>query len=230
MSATLRILLIEDDTKAATFIRKGLSENDMHVDIASDGKEGEILATDNPYDCIILDVLLPKLNGIDLCRKIRSVDTTTPILMLSALISTEDKVTGLTAGADDYLIKPFDFAELVARIHALVRRNTESVSNLYMELGDMEVNLETRIVKRGGREIKLTNKEFQLLTLLLQNKGHVVTRAEIEKTLWQPGSERESNVVDVYINFLRKKIDAKSKVKLIQTVVGVGYMIRFNLR
>ncbi len=228
MSTTLRILLIEDDSKAANFIKKGLIENDMHVDFAHDGKEGEALATDNPYDLIILDVLLPKINGIDLCRKIRSLDNKTPILMLTALSSTDDKVTGLNAGADDYLVKPFEFKELIARVHALVRRNAEPASQAIMELADMELHLDSRLVRRGGRNIKLTNKEFNLLLLLMQNRGRVVTRAEIEKHLWRPGYERESNVVDVYINFLRNKIDKKFKTRLIHTVVGLGYTIRIE--
>jgi two-component system, OmpR family, copper resistance phosphate regulon response regulator CusR len=224
----MRILLVEDDVKVASFIRRGLTENSMNVDIAADGASGEVMATDNPYDVIILDVLLPKINGIDLCRKIRSLNTRTPVLMLTALGTTDDKVIGLNAGADDYLVKPFEFKELIARIYALTRRNLEPSTHTLLELADLEVNTDSKTVRRAGVEIRLTAREFSLLLLLIKNKGRVISRNEIEESIWGTTFERESNVVDVYINFLRKKIDKDFDMKLIHTVIGMGYTIKLK--
>jgi len=224
----MRILLVEDDKKVAAFIRRGLTENNMMVDIATDGVQGEIMAHDNTYDLIILDILLPKLSGLELCRKIRTLDVKTPIMLLTALGTTDDKVVGLDAGADDYLVKPFEFRELLARMNALVRRTHELHSNIVLEIADLQVNLDAKSVKRKGKEIRLTAREFNLLVYLLRNKGRVISRSEIEEKIWGTTFERESNVVDVYINFVRKKIDREFEPKLIHTIIGMGYVLKLK--
>ncbi len=222
----MKILLVENDTRVATFIKRGLTENGMFVDWAKDGETGELLANDNDYELIILDILLSKLSGLDLCKKIRRIDTTTPILLLSALGTIEDKVNGLNSGADDYLVKPFDFSELIARILALTRRSYNLSSNQLLSIADLEVNLASKTVVRAGQEIELTAREFNLLVFLLRNKERVVGRTELEEKVWGIISDRDSNVVDVYINFLRKKIDKDYNPKLIHTLVGMGYVIK----
>lgn len=224
----MKILLVEDDRKVAAFIRRGLTENNMYVDLATDGVQGEIMASDSSYDLIVLDILIPKMTGLDLCRKIRSLDNKTPILLLTALGTIDDKVTGLNAGADDYLVKPFEFRELLARIHALTRRSFGVISNTVLELADLSVNIESKTVSRSGKDIRLTAREFALLIYLLRNKGRVISRSEIEEQIWGTTFERESNVVDVYINFLRKKIDREYEPKLIQTIIGMGYVIKIK--
>ncbi|MFO7721691.1 MAG: response regulator transcription factor [Bacteroidales bacterium] len=224
----MRILLVEDDTKVAAFIRKGLIENNMYVDYAADGLQAEMLAGENLYDLIIMDIMLPKMSGLDLCSKIRTLDTKTPILLLTALGTTDDKVTGLNAGADDYLVKPFEFRELLARINALTRRTFDLSSNTVLEFADLEVNLDAKTVRRNGKDIRLTAREFSLLVYLLRNKGRVISRSEVEERIWGTTFERESNVVDVYINFLRKKIDKDFDPKLIQTIIGMGYVIKLK--
>lgn len=224
----MKILLVEDDNKVAGFIKRGLTENNMKVDLAPDGQKGEIMAHDNTYDLIILDILLPKISGLDLCRKIRSLDRQTPILLLTALGTTDDKVTGLNAGADDYLVKPFEFRELLARIHALTRRTYDLDSNTILQIADLEVNIDAKSVKRFDMDIRLTAKEFNLLLFMLRNKGRVLSRSEIEEKIWGTTFERESNVVDVYINFLRKKIDRDFEPKLIHTIIGMGYVLKIK--
>lgn len=224
----MKILLVEDDLKVASFIKKGLTENNMLVDLATDGEIGEIFSSDNDYNLIILDILLPKLSGLELCRRIRQKDTKTPILLLTALGTTDDKVTGLDAGADDYLVKPFEFRELLARIHALTRRTFDLSSNQILTIADLEVNLSSKSVVRDNKEIHLTAREFNLLVYLLRNKGKVISRSEIEEKIWGTTFDRESNVVDVYINFLRKKIDKEFEPKLIHTLIGMGYVIKIK--
>lgn len=224
----MKILLVEDDLKVASFIKKGLTENNMLVDLATDGEIGEIFSSDNDYNLIILDILLPKLSGLELCRRIRQKDTKTPILLLTALGTTDDKVTGLDAGADDYLVKPFEFRELLARIHALTRRSFDLISNQLLTIANLEVNLSSKSVIRDNKEIHLTAREFNLLVYLLRNKGKVISRSEIEEKIWGTTFDRESNVVDVYINFLRKKIDKEFDPKLIHTLIGMGYVIKIK--
>ncbi len=224
----MKILLVEDDLKVASFIKKGLTENNMLVDLATDGEIGEVFSSDNDYNLIILDILLPKLSGLELCRRIRQKDTKTPILLLTALGTTDDKVTGLDAGADDYLVKPFEFRELLARINALTRRTFDLSSNQLLTLADLEVDLSSKCVKRMDKEIHLTAREFNLLAYLLRNKGKVISRSEIEEKIWGTIFERESNVVDVYINFLRKKIDKEFEPKLIHTLIGMGYVVKIK--
>jgi two-component system, OmpR family, copper resistance phosphate regulon response regulator CusR len=224
----MRILLVEDDLKVASFIRRGLNENNIYVDHAADGVQAEMLAGENIFDMIIMDIMLPKMSGLELCRKIRTIDTKTPILLLTAMGTTDDKVTGLNAGADDYLVKPFEFRELLARINALTRRTYDLSSNTALEFADLEVNLDAKAVRRNGKDIRLTAREFSLLVYLLRNKGRVISRSEIEDRIWGTTFERESNVVDVYINFLRKKIDRDFEPKLIHTIIGMGYVIKLK--
>lgn len=224
----MKILLVEDDQKVAGFIKRGLTENNMHVDLASDGIQGEIMASDSSYDLIILDILLPKISGLELCRSIRSTDKKTPILLLTALGTTDDKVTGLDAGADDYLVKPFEFRELLARINALTRRKYEVSSNTQHTLADLHVDMDAKSVVRNNKEIQLTAREFTLLLYMIRNKGRVISRSEIEEKIWGTVFERESNVVDVYINFLRKKIDKEFEPKLIHTIIGMGYVLKIK--
>ncbi len=221
----MRILVIEDERKVAEFIRKGLEEQAYAVDIASDGKEGERLAGFNEYDLVILDVLLPKQDGWTTCRNIRSNDVTTPILMLTSLGETEDKVKGLDNGADDYLTKPFAFDEFLARIRALIRRGGASEPGS-LKLADLTLELLERRAERAGKEIQLTQKEFALLEYLLRNKKKVVTRTQISEHVWGIDFDTGSNVVDTYIKMLRKKIDRNFDKQLIHTIVGVGYVMR----
>jgi heavy metal response regulator len=220
----VRILVVEDQKKTAQFIRKGLMEQGYAADIISDGMEAETQAQLHPYDLIILDVMLPGVDGMQVCQNLRRRHISIPILMLTALNATEDKVRGLECGADDYLGKPFEFRELLARVRALVRRHQGAKPHL--KVADLELDLGTRKASRGGKEITLTSKEFALLEFLMQNVGKVVTRTAISERVWDIHFDSESNVIDVYINFLRKKIDKGHKTPLLQTVVGAGYVLK----
>ncbi|MFH1160842.1 MAG: response regulator transcription factor [bacterium] len=222
----MKILLVEDDQKVASFISRGLSEHLFYVDIAKDGLEGDLLARTGDYDLIILDILLPKQSGIELCRNIRQRDYKVAILMLTALGSTDDKVTGLEAGADDYLIKPFEFKELLARVKALLRRKDETTHATMLKFEGIEMNTLAKTVHRDGKQINLTAREFKLLEYLLRNRGRVVSRVDIEEKVWDFSFDHGTNVVDVYINLLRKKIDKNFDQKLIHTVVGMGFIIK----
>ncbi|OGK20687.1 DNA-binding response regulator [Candidatus Roizmanbacteria bacterium RIFCSPHIGHO2_02_FULL_37_13b] len=219
----MRILLIEDEKRLSHFIKKGLVESGFAVDEAHDGEEGLYLAKEETYDLIILDVMLPKLSGIEVCKKLREMKKDTPILMLTARSELDDKLEGLNSGADDYLTKPFAFEELKARINALIRRSYRQVSNALI-LADLDVDLVKHIAKRAGKPIKLTPKEFSILELLLRRKHEVVTRTQITEHVWDYNFESMSNVVDVFIGTLRKKIDKGYKISLIHTLHGVGYM------
>lgn len=220
----MRILLIEDEKRLAFFIKKGLVEQGFAVDQAPDGEEGLYLAKNESYDVIILDLMLPKLSGIEVCQKLRQIKKNTPVLMLTAKGEIEDKVEGLNAGADDYLTKPFAFAELKARINALLRRSYHQASN-ELKIADLEVDPLKHLVKRAGRSIKLTPKEFSILELLLRCKYEVVARTQVIEHVWDYNFESLSNVVDVFMGTLRKKIDRGHRIKLIHTLHGVGYMI-----
>jgi len=219
----MKILLVEDEKRLSHFIKKGLIEQGFAVDSAFDGEEGLYLAKEETYDVIILDVMLPKLSGIELCKKLRELKKETPVLMLTAKSEVDDKVEGLNSGADDYLTKPFVFAELKARINALLRRSYHQVTN-NLTIDDLEVDPLKHIVKRNGKMIKLTPKEFAILELLLRQKNEVVTRTQVIEHVWDYNFESLSNVVDVFIGTLRKKIDKGYKVPLIHTLHGVGYM------
>jgi len=223
----MRLLVVEDQRKMAGFIKKGLTEAGYVVDLAESGTSAETLVGENPYDLVILDVGLPDQSGLDTARHMRQDGYSGPILMLTALSGTKDKVHGLDAGADDYLTKPFEFDELSARVRALLRRQgsgatTQSVLNF----GDLELNLVSRKVTREGKEISLTPKEFSLLSYFLRNPNRPISRTTISEHVWDIRFDSDSNVIDVYINMLRKKVDHPFAKKLIHTVVGVGYVLR----
>jgi len=220
----MKILLVEDEKRLSHFIKKGLIEQGFAVDQAYDGEEGLYLAKEETYDVIILDVMLPKLNGVEVCKQIRTSKKNIPVLMLTARGETEDKILGLDSGADDYLTKPFVFTELKARINALLRRSYHQVTN-NLAIDDLELDPLKHIVRRNGKMIKLTPKEFAILELLLRRKNEVVTRTQVIEHVWDYNFESLSNVVDVFIGTLRKKIDRGYKIKLIHTLHGVGYMI-----
>jgi two-component system, OmpR family, copper resistance phosphate regulon response regulator CusR len=222
----MKLLVVEDEPKVASFIKKGLEEEVHEVDVAFDGYVGKEMAFSNHYDLIILDVNLPHINGIDLCKMIRKENQRIPILMLTALGTTDNKITGLDSGADDYLVKPFEFRELVARVRALSRRNTERIESNVLRIADLQMDLSSKIVKRGSKKIDLTAKEFSLLEYLLRNRGRVISRADIAEKVWDIKFDTGTNVIDVYINFLRKKIDKDFTPKLIHTLVGMGYVLK----
>ena len=218
----MRILVIEDNPKMSAAIRRGLEELGYAVDVALTGFDGEDLAASTPYDLIILDVMLPDHDGMDVARNLRRRDVATPILMLTALSGTDEKVSGLDAGADDYVTKPFEFEELAARVRALVRRGT-ATDSVTLRYGAVEMDLLKRSVTREGRPVSLTAKEFALLELLVRNAERVVTRTLIGEKVWDMNFEPESNVIDVYISQLRRKLDRPFDEALIHTVVGAGY-------
>ncbi|GHA79234.1 response regulator transcription factor [Pontibacter akesuensis] len=222
----MKILLVEDEPKVASFIKKGLEEQTYDVDQAYDGTMGVKLALQNEYDLIILDIILPGMNGLDACRQIRLHDTNVAILMLTALGTTDDKIVGLDAGADDYLTKPFEFKEMLARVRALSRRNTDTGTSEKLTIADLELDVAKKAVTRAGKLINLTAREFSLLYYLLRNQGRVVSRVDITEQVWETSFDTGSNVIDVYINFLRKKIDKDHSNKLIHTLVGMGYVLK----
>jgi DNA-binding response OmpR family regulator len=221
----MRILVIEDEKKVASFVKKGLEEQSYAVDTAFDGLEGERLALKNDYDAIILDVLLPKQDGITTCQKIRLKQIDTPVLMLTAMGETEDKVRGLDSGADDYLTKPFHFEELLARVRALLRRKSQDKATV-LQAGGLVLDPVTRRVERDGRQIRLTSREFALLEYLLRNKEQILSRANLAQHVWNVSFDMDSNVIDVYVKLLRQKIDKGFDRPLIHTIVGAGYVLR----
>lgn len=222
----MNILLIEDEAHVSAFIKKGLEEESYHVDVAFDGYTGKKLALQETYDVILLDIILPQINGLEVCRMLREEKIETPILMLTALGSTDNIVTGLKTGADDYLIKPFKFKELLARIDALVRRNQNRIINPVFKFSGLEINDSTKEVKRNGQVIKLTVREFALLQYFINNLGIVKSRVQIMESVWGNAYVNNSNVVDVYVNYLRNKIDKDFSPKLIHTVTGMGYIFK----
>lgn len=223
----MKILLVEDEAKTLQLIKQGLEQHNIEVDIAYDGLMGLTLAQRNPYDLLITDIILPEINGLNLCRKLRESGFETPILLLTALSTTADIITGLDAGADDYLGKPFEFSELMARIRALTRRNKAIVapSNV-LRVADLELNQDTKQVKRAGKEILLTAKEFNLLELLMRHPGRVISKVELAEKIWDITFDTGTNVIEVYVNFLRKKVDKDFDKKLIHTQIGMGYVIK----
>lgn len=222
----MRILVVEDEQKMAAVIKRILNENGYIVDVASDGKEGELKVNDEQYDLLIVDVMLPQQSGLELCQKVRAINPSIPILVLSALDATDDTVRGLEAGADDYMSKPFESAELIARIRALMRRGSDLKQSSVLQCSDLELDLTGRVARRNGNVIQLTLKEFTLLEYLMRNKGRVLTRSQISERAWERPYDLNDNNVDVYINMLRKKVDRGYDKPLIQTVVGMGYVIR----
>ena len=221
----MRILIVEDEKKISGFIRRGLREENYAVDAAFDGLEGLRLAGENPYDLVILDVMLPGMNGIELCASLRGQGFSSPIIMLTARDQVEDKVKGLDSGANDYLTKPFAFEELLARVRALLRK-TPGQTATTLKAGDLELDLLAHKTSRAGKEIQLSAKESALLEFLLRKAGTVVTRTMIAEHVWDINFDTDTNVIDVYINYLRKKIDAGVKKKLIHTVRGKGYILK----
>lgn len=224
-----KILIIEDEPKVAGFIKKGLEENNFKADIVLDGLKGLETAQNKKYDLIILDLNLPSLNGQKICTELREKNINTPIIMLTALSSIDDKILGFKNGANDYIIKPFEFRELIARmnVHLSHKSKKETVNqNNILKIADLEMNLETKIVKRGNKVIDLTAKEISLLELFMRNEGKVFSRKEIAEKIWEIKFDSGTNVIDVYINFLRKKIDKNFEPKLIHTYIGLGYVLR----
>ena len=221
----MTILVVEDEIKITRFIKKGLEMEHYTVDVAYDGEEALEKAEVNNYDLIILDIMLPKINGIDVTKKLRENKIETPIIMLTARDTVEDRVKGLDAGADDYLIKPFAFGELVARIRALLRRE-KTVQTTKLQVGDLVLNPATYEIFRGNQEIQLSSKEYRLLDYMMRRPGHVCTRTMIGEHIWGYNFTDDSNVIDVYISYLRKKIDHGFQNKLIHTIRDVGYKIQ----
>jgi len=221
----MKILIVEDEKKVASFLKKGLEQEYYTVDVTHDGKAGLDLSLTEEYDLIILDIMLPLLDGITLLREIRNAKIDVPVLMLTAKDSTEDKVEGLDSGADDYLAKPFALEELLARVRALVRRK-EKVKNLMLLADDLSLDTQTHKVKRGDKEIILTPKEYSILEYLLRNKNHVVSRMKLTEHVYEYQFDPDTNVIDVYINKLRNKIDKDSDQPILHTIRGIGYMIK----
>jgi DNA-binding response OmpR family regulator len=221
----MKILLVEDDPKISSFVKIGLESNNCLVDTAFDSSIGERLALTRKYDVIILDVVIPGISGFDLCKKIRNSCNQTPVIMLTSLDSVEDKLTGFDCGADDYLVKPFSFQELFARIKALIRRNKETLVNPVLKVFDLELDSISKKVKRNDKEISLTATEYKILELLMSNRNKVFDRIHIAEKIWGYSFNSGTNVIDVHINSLRNKIDKGFTKKLIHTKKGFGYLL-----
>lgn len=221
----MRVLVVEDERKISTYLKRGLEEQGYAVDAAFTGREGLDFAEAARYDMIILDILLPEMDGLAVCRELRKRDNRAPILMLTARDAVDDRVKGLDAGADDYLVKPFALKELLARLRAMSRRNSEIPKSPTLQIADLTLNTLTRRIKRGDKWIELTSKEYAVLECLLREPERVLTRAQIAEHVWNYDVFNQSNVVDVYIKNLRRKIDDGFKVKLIHTIRGAGYRL-----
>ena len=221
----MRVLIVEDEKDLAAIIKQGLEEEGYIVDAAHDGEEGLYMAENFPVDAIVLDIMLPKMDGLAVLAKLRSKGSATPVLLLTARDAILDKIKGLDTGADDYLTKPFAFSELMARLRSLMRRKG-MVKEAVIRIADLEINTASRVVLRGGNAVQLSAREYALLEYLAYNKDKVVTRTDIVEHIYSEDSEMDSNVVDVYINYLRNKIDKGFDSKLIHTVRGTGYILR----
>lgn len=230
-----KIVLIEDESSVVSFIKKGLQELGYEITVAFDGSTGIRLVKENDFDLVILDIMLPDINGLEVCKEIRKKNTTVPILFLTALDSSENIVLGLESGGDDYLVKPFKFIELVARIKSLLRRSGRNIDNEAEEaenddniyrFADLTVNDYTKKITRNGTEISLTSTEYKLLLYFLNNPEKVISRSEILEAVWGVNYELGTNVVDVYVNYLRKKLDSQDDNKIIHTVIGMGYVMK----
>jgi heavy metal response regulator len=221
----MHVLIVEDEAKMAAFIKRGLEEEGAVVEVASDGEDGLFRASAGGYDLIILDITLPRLDGLEVCRRLRAERVPTPVLLLTARDSVEMKVRGLDLGADDYLTKPFAFAELLARARALTRRNRAEV-NVRLQVADLQLDPLTRRVTRGGRSIQLTSKEFTLLECFMRHPDQVLSRTILAEKVWNESFDAFTNVIDVYVNYLRNKIDRDFSPRLIHTVRGAGYVLR----
>jgi two-component system, OmpR family, copper resistance phosphate regulon response regulator CusR len=223
----IKVLIVEDEPKVAAFIKNGLEENNYKVDVAYDGIAGKNIALSHKHGVIILDLNLPKLNGFQLCKIIRDDNPNVPILMLTALGGIDEKVKGFEVGADDYLLKPFEFAELLARLRALLKRaQLKNTNQNILNIDDLSINRNAKSVSRAGKTIELTAKEYSLLEYLALNMGRVIPRIELTENVWDINFDTGTNVVDVYINFLRKKIDTGYPKKLIHTKIGLGYLLK----
>lgn len=223
----IKILLAEDEKKIADVLQQGLTEQQYLVTVAYDGNIARELIETQGFDLIILDINLPGMNGYDLCRYIRNRDEKIPVIMLTAMSSLSDKLEGFDAGADDYILKPFDFKELIVRINALLKRiHRHVVPGTVLKVSDVVMNLENKEVKRGGKPIPLTAKEFQLLEYFVKNKNRTVSRADIALNVWDLDFDTKTNVIDVYVNFLRKKLEKDGMPRLIHTQVGMGYILK----
>ena len=220
----MHILVVEDDPRIAAFVTRGLEESGYTVTVAHDGEEGFLAARYNDCDLIVLDLMLPKMDGIEVARKLRAAGKATPILMLTARDTEKDKIRGLDVGADDYLTKPFSFGEFLARVRALLRRDTLTRASI-MRIDDLELDTVARQVRRGGRDVALSAREYALLEYLVHHAGQILTREQLAAHVWSD-AEVESNVIDVYVRYLRQKVDAPFGTPLIHTVRGVGYTLR----
>jgi DNA-binding response OmpR family regulator len=225
-----KILVIEDEKKIADTLKMGLTENGFYVEVAYDGKIGHQMFTSRKFDLVILDINLPGMNGYDLCKAIRYRNAAMMIIMLTSMSTLENKIEGYDAGADDYLVKPFEFRELLLKIRALLKRTPGQIMPVgsCLKAADLEMNLDNKEVHRSGKKIKLTAKEFQLLEYLLRNKNRVVSRADLAINVWDVDFNTNTNVIDVYISYVRNKVDRDFEHKLIQTHVGMGYILKEN--
>ena len=221
----MRVLVVEDEVKLAGLLKRGLEEEGYAVDIAADGNEAIWMGTENPYDAVLLDVMLPDADGFEVCRRLRDAGRWSPVLMLTARDAVEDRVAGLDAGADDYLTKPFSFAELLARLRALVRRGARE-RPVELKVGDLVLDPATHRVTRGGVHVDLTRKEFALLEYFMRHPGEVLTRTRLIEHVWDFAFEGDSNVVDVYVRYLREKIDRPYGRRSLETIRGSGYRLR----
>ncbi len=223
----MKVLVIEDEVQVSSFIKQGLEEKAFDVEVAYDGNIGERLALQRDYDVVVLDIVIPGINGFDLCKILKAEKPQVPVLMLTTLSTTADKLAGFEAGADDYLLKPFEFEELMARLRALGRRHTLSVSpaGSMLRLEDLRLDLEKKLAFRGDKSIKLSAKEFSLLEYFMRNPGKAISRAELAEKIWDIKFETGTNVVEVYINMLRNKIDRDFMPKLLHTRIGLGYVL-----
>ena len=225
LSLPMRLLIVEDEVKLASLIRKGLREEGLLADVAIKGEDALWMAGANTYDAIVLDVMLPGIDGFETCSRLRADGVRTPILMLTALDAVEDRIAGLDTGADDYLAKPFDFGELLARLRALARRGPTERSPV-LRVGDLELDPASHIVRRGESEIPLRGKELQLLEVFMRHPGEVLSRYQLLEGAWDMGYEHKSNVIDVYVRYLREKVDRPFGVETIETVRGAGYRLK----
>ncbi|MBI1275459.1 response regulator [bacterium] len=223
----MRVLLVEDDADTAQFITKGLGQHNHVVDVANDGSHGLFMALEHPYDMLIVDRMVPKLDGLSIIKTLRESGNQTPVLVLSALHQVEERVKGLSTGADDYLVKPFAFSELLARMDALTRRSRTTVTETVLKIGPLEMDFRTRKVSRGGKDVPLQNREFRLLEFLMRHAGQVVTRTMLLENVWDVHFDPQTNVIDVHISRLRQKLDeGHDGESLIHTVRGVGYRLK----
>lgn len=221
----MRILIIEDEKNLAAILKKGLEENGFSVDLSFEGEDGLYQAESCPYDAVLLDIMLPKIDGLSVLNKLRERKVAVPVLMLTSRGELEDRIKGLNTGADDYIVKPFDFTELLARLKAVIRRSSSKASPV-ISIDDLTIDMNSKTVTRSGKDIKLSAKEFNLLEYLALNSGRVISRTELTEHMYDTEFDLDSNIIDVYINYLRNKIDKGSRNQLIHTIRGAGYILK----